>query len=100
LATLFVTDQLIGPVEGSRWFPWLHTKLTLNYTYRGLWGTLIAVMVLFAVSSFTQKTDPAKLKHLTVNWNLRPEPFRGILDWRLQWAALSAITATLYWLVW
>jgi len=100
LAALFVTDQLMGPSEGGRWFPWLHTKLTLNYTYRGLWGTLIAVVVLFAVSSFTKKTDPARLKRLTVSWELKPEPFRGLFDWRLQWAALSAITAILYWLVW
>ena len=34
LTALFVTDQLLGLV-GARWFPWLHFKFTLNYTYRG-----------------------------------------------------------------
>jgi SSS family solute:Na+ symporter len=62
LATLFVTDQLIGVQEGSRLFPWLHSKLTLNYTYRGLWGSTACVVAMFAVSSFTKKTDPAKLE--------------------------------------
>jgi solute:Na+ symporter, SSS family len=53
LAALFVTDQLIAS-RGPQWFPWLHWKLTLNYTYRGLWGTLVAIAVLFLVSSFTR----------------------------------------------
>ncbi len=100
LATLFVTDQLIGVQEGSKLFPWLHTKLTLNYTYRGLWGSIACVVTMFAVSSFTKKTDPAKLEKLTVSWTGQSEAFRGIFDWRLQLVVLSAITVVLYWLIW
>lgn len=100
LAALFVTDQLMGIAQASRLFPWLHTKLTLNYTYRGLWGTIVGVVVLFGVSSFTKKTDPAKLERLTVSWKGTTDPFRGLTDWRLQLAVLSAITVLLYWLVW
>jgi SSS family solute:Na+ symporter len=98
---VFVTDQLIGPQTGSRLFPLLHASpLTLNYTYRGLWGTLAATITLFAVSSFTRKTDPAKLEKLTINWKGQTERFRGIFDWRLQLAVLTAITFVLYWLLW
>jgi len=100
LATLFVADQLIGVQEGSKQFPWLHTKLTLNYTYRGLWGSIACVVTMFAVSSFTKKTDPAKLEKLTVSWTGQGEAFRGMFDWRLQLVVLSAITVALYWLIW
>src|SRR4029077_19766180 len=49
---VFVTDQLIGPQAGSRLFPLLHiSPLTLNYTYRGLWGSIAGVVTLFAVSA-------------------------------------------------
>lgn len=97
---VFVTDQLIGPQAGARLFPWLHTNLTLNYTYRGLWGTIACIVTMFAVSSFTKKTDPAKLVKLTVDWKGQRERFRGIFDWRLQLAVLSAITVFLYWSLW
>lgn len=100
LAALFVTDQLIGATAGAHLFPWLHTRLTLNYTYRGLWGTIAATLVLFAVSHFTPKTDPAKLERLTVNWGKGTEPYRGITDWRLQLAVLSVVTVILYRAVW
>jgi solute:Na+ symporter, SSS family len=100
LAFMFVTDQLIGVVAGTRLFPWLHTKLTLNYSYRGLWGTLLEILTLFVVSYFTTPTDPAKLEKLTVSWKSQNEPFRGIFDWRLHLAVLSVITVILYWLVW
>jgi SSS family solute:Na+ symporter len=97
----FVTDQLIGPRAGSRLFPLLHGgPLTLNYAYRGLWGTLAATVTLFAVSSFTRKTDPAKLERLTINWKAQAERFRGIFDWRLQLAVLTATTVVLYWILW
>jgi SSS family solute:Na+ symporter len=101
LSVVLVTDQLIGAEAGSRLFPWLHTgPLTLNYTYRGLWGTIACITTLFAVSAFTRKTDPAKLERLTIDWKGQAEPFRGIFDWRLQLAVLSAITVALYWLLW
>jgi SSS family solute:Na+ symporter len=100
LAGLFVTDQLMGAARASALFPWLHTRLTLNYTYRGLWGTILCVVVLFVVSAFTEKTNPEKLKKLTVSWWGKREPFRGILDWRLHLGALSIATVLLYWLLW
>ena len=100
LATIFVTDQLLGVARGSVLFPWLHTKLTLNYTYRGLWGSLAGVATLFLVSSFTKKTDPDKLEKLTISWKGKSEPFRGIFDWRLQLAVLCLITVILYWAIW
>lgn len=79
---------------------WRHTKLTLNYPYRGLWGSIASILVMFAASSFTRKTDPAKLEKLTVSWKRRAERFRGIFDWRLQVAVFSAVTVALYWLIW
>jgi hypothetical protein len=42
------------------------------------------VLVMFVVSSFAKKTDPAALEQLTVSWKLQKEKFRGLLDWRLQ----------------
>jgi SSS family solute:Na+ symporter len=100
-SVLFVTDQLIGPVAGSRLFPLLHSSpLILNYTYRGLWGSIACTITLFAVSAFTKKTDPAKLERLTINWKGQAERFRGIFDWRLQLAVLTMMTAVLYWLLW
>lgn len=99
LAAIFVTDQLIGPVRGANLFPWLHTKLTLNYSYRGLWGTMACVLVLFLVSSFTKKTDAAALEQLTVSWRYKPEPYRGVRDWRLQLAVLTMVTFVLYWVL-
>src|ERR1017187_951465 len=97
---IFVTDQLIGVQAGARLFPWLHHSLTLNYTYRGLWGTIACIITMFAVSSFTKKTDPEKLEKLTVDWKGQKERFRGVFDWRSQLTVLSAITVLLYWLLW
>jgi len=75
----------VGRQAGDRLFPLLHAgPLKLNYTYRGLWGTLAGVITLFALSSVPQKTDPAKLKRLKIHWKNRSERFRGIFDWRLQ----------------
>jgi len=97
---VFVTDELIGPHAGSRLFPFLHASpLALNYTYRGLWGSIAGTITLFAVSAFTKKTDPDKLDRLTINWKSQAEAFRGIFDWRLQLAVLTVITAVLYWLL-
>jgi SSS family solute:Na+ symporter len=100
LATLFVADQLMGPARASGLFPWLHTKLTLNYTYRGLWGTIIEILVLFAVSAFTRKTDAAALEKTTIKWGSVPERFRGLTDWRLQLALLSIATVAIYCWLW
>jgi solute:Na+ symporter, SSS family len=97
---IFVTDEWIGVHTGSRLFPFLHSSpLLANYTYRGLWGSLAGTITLFAVSAFTKKTDPEKLERLTINWRSQAERFRGIFDWRLQLAVLTAITAAVYWLL-
>jgi solute:Na+ symporter, SSS family len=100
LTAIFVTDQLIGVVQGQRLFPWLHTKLTLNYTYRGLWGTLIEVLTLFVVSSFTTKTAATKLDELNISARREREPLRGFADWRVQLALLSVVTTLIYRLIW
>jgi solute:Na+ symporter, SSS family len=98
---VFVTDQLIGAQAGSRLFPLLHSSpLTINYTYRGLVGSIACVITLFAVSAVTRKTDPAQLERLTIDWKGQAERFRGIFDWRLQLAVLTAITVALYWFLW
>ncbi len=62
LATIFVTDQLLGPETGKEIFPFLHHKLTLNFGYRGLWAEIFITGVLFIVSAFTEKTSPEKLE--------------------------------------
>ncbi len=96
LATIFVTDQLLGPETGKQIFPFLHHKLTFNFGYRGLWAEIIITGVLFGVSMFTEKTDPAKLEKTTINYQGGIAPFRGITDWRLHLAILSLATIFLY----
>jgi SSS family solute:Na+ symporter len=99
LATIFVTDQFIGPETWKMIFPFLHYKLTLNFGYRGLWAIIINTIVLFTVSIFTLKTSPGKLEKTTVDYSKKPEPFRGLSDWRLQLLILTVITvAILIWL--
>jgi SSS family solute:Na+ symporter len=100
LATLFVTDQLAGPAKGREWFPFLHFDLTYNFGYRGLWGTLLIIAVLFAVSAFTRKTDPAKLEKTTINWTGKFHPVGGLKDWRLQWILLALVTILIYAWLW
>ena len=96
LATIFVVDQLVGPEIGKQWFPILHHKLTLNFGYRGLWAEILITGVLFAVSAFTKKTDPAKLEKTTINYSRTIAKFEGLSDWRLHLAILGAITLFLY----
>ena len=43
MAAVFVSDQWMGVEAGTRWFPWIHHSLTLNYSFRGLWGTLVII---------------------------------------------------------
>lgn len=100
ISTLFVADQLLGPERGAKAFPFLHHTLTLNYTYRGLWGTLVIIAVLFAVSLLTRPPPPEKVDRTTFRWGERGEPFRGLSDWRLQWTALALATAGAYWWLW
>jgi SSS family solute:Na+ symporter len=99
LAALFVTDQLLGP-RGTRWFPWLHSKLTLNYTYRGLWGTLLSTVILFLVSSLTKAPLEKDVQGLTVNWGTRLEPLQGLFDWRVSLAAIALLTVGIYAWLW
>jgi solute:Na+ symporter, SSS family len=100
LAAIFVADQLMPAAEGVRLLPWLHTKLTLNYTYRGLWGTIAITLVLFAVSLFTQRPDAAALEKVTIKWGGGWERFSGLSDWRLHLAVLSALTVVVYRWLW
>jgi SSS family solute:Na+ symporter len=92
LATIFVTDQLLGPETGQHIFPFLHHKLTLNFGYRGLWAEIIITLVLFVVSAFTEKTDPAKLERTTIDYSKGIAAFKGMTDWRLHLIILSVIT--------
>lgn len=96
LATLFVTDQLMGPETGKAVFPLLHHKWTLNFGYRGLWAEVIITTVLFAVSAFTRKTAPEKLAMTTINYSKGIAPFEGIKDWRLHLGILALITLGIY----
>ncbi|HLF33373.1 MAG TPA: hypothetical protein VI583_03990, partial [Cyclobacteriaceae bacterium] len=100
MATIFVADQLVGPAKGSSWFPFLHLDLTENFGYRGLWGTILIILVIFIISSFTKKTEPAKLEKTTINWSGKFEPLHGLSDWRLQWIFLAIITILIYWWLW
>lgn len=92
LATVFVTDQLIGPETGKQIFPFLHHRLTLNFGYRGLWAELIITIVLFVVSAFTKKTDPAKLEKTTIDYSKGLAAFKGFTDWRLHLMILTVVT--------
>ena len=96
IATVFVTDQLLGPETGREVFPFLHHKLTLNFGYRGLWAEILITIILFIVSSFTPKTDPVKLEKTTINYSVRIASFEGLSDWRLHLAVLTLITIGIY----
>ena len=100
MAAIFVSDQWMGVEAGTRWFPWIHNSLTLNYSFRGLWGTLIIIATLFIVSAFTEKTAPEKLEKTTIHWDAKMEPFAGLSDWRLHLAILSGLTVGLYAWLW
>jgi SSS family solute:Na+ symporter len=101
VAALYVTDQIVGMINGpaaaKAAFPFLHYTMTENYTWRGVWGTLIIIAVLFAVSAFTKKSPPEKLESTTFNWKAKWEPFEGWKDWRLQLAVMSLVTIGIYW---
>ncbi|MBG0860567.1 MAG: sodium/solute symporter [Bacteroidales bacterium] len=98
LATVFVTDQLLGPETGKQIFPFLHHKLTLNFGYRGLWAEILITVVLFTVSVFTQKTDPEKLEKTTVDFSRGIAAYEGLRDWRLHLLILTVITVLI--LIW
>lgn len=92
LATVFVIDQMLGPAASSKVFPFLHHPLTLNFGYRGLWAELLITLVLFLVSAFTEKTDPARLEKTTIDYSRGLAAFKGLTDWRLHLGILTLIT--------
>ncbi len=101
ISALFVTDALLPDKATARQlFPFLHHPITENYTYRGLWGTVLITIILFAVSAFTRKSDPAKLELTTIKWGGKIEPFQGLSDWRLHLTVLAMITVLAYWWLW
>ena len=104
ISALYLTDSFMAilrsPEAAAAKFPFLHQTLTTNFTWRGLWGTIAVVIVLFVVSAFTEKTAPEKLETTTIKWGGKPEPFRGISDWRLHITLLLAATAFLYIKMW
>ena len=57
-------------------------------------------IILFAVSTFTKKTDPAKLELSTLQWGGKLERFQGLADWRLHLVVLGVITVLAYWWLW
>jgi SSS family solute:Na+ symporter len=81
-------------------FPVLHYRITENYTYRGLWGSLVITFILFSVSAFTKKTDAAKLQQTTIDWGGPLEPFQGLSDWRLHLLGVAILTVLAYWWLW
>ncbi len=104
MSSLYMADAFlttfVGPDAGRGVFPFLYRTLTYNYTYRGLWGTLVAIVVLFGVSAITKRPPPEKLERTTIRLADLGEPFRGVTDWRLHLAILAAVTVVLYWWLW
>jgi solute:Na+ symporter, SSS family len=100
LATVYVADELMGAEAGARVFPFLHHTATLNYTYRGLWGTMIITAVLFGVAHLTAPPPRERVEGTTITWGAAAEPFQGVLDWRLHLAILGAATVGLYAWLW
>ena len=100
ISAVYVADQLLGVERGERLFPLLHHTLTLNYTYRGLWGTLVIIAVLFGVSWMTPPPAAEKVRRTTLSLGDLREPFRGLQDWRLHLAVLSVVTVAAYWWLW
>lgn len=100
LSVIFIVDQLIGPEAGAVRLLWLHTKLTANYTYRGIWSTLAVTAILFLVSALTPKLAPERLQHLTIDWSKWAQGWRGLVDWRLQLGVLSLATFFIYRWLW
>jgi SSS family solute:Na+ symporter len=98
IATIFVIDQMLGPETGKSIFPFLHHKLTLNFGYRGLWAEILITLVLFAVSAFTEKTEPSRLEKTTIDYSKGLAAFKGLTDWRLHLGILTLITIII--LIW
>ena len=96
IATVFVIDQMMSIETASSTFPFLHTKYTTHFGFRGLWAEILITCVLFGVSAFTPKTEPDKLEKTTVNYSGKIARFEGLKDWRLYMAIISVITIVLW----
>ncbi len=98
LAAFFVTDEIMGLPRAAQAFPFLHShSLLVNYSYRGLWGTILVALTLFLVSYLTSPPKPEQVATTTVQWGQKWEAFGGITDWRLHLIVLVAVTVVLYW---
>jgi SSS family solute:Na+ symporter len=101
LAAFFVADEIIGLPDSAAKFPFLHCHVLLvNYSYRGLWGTILVALTLFAVSYLTPPPKPEQIATTTVKWGEKWEAFGGISDWRLHLVVLLAATVVCYWWLW
>ena len=96
IATVFVIDQMMSVEAASNAFPFLHTKYTIHFGFRGLWAEILITGILFGVSAFTPKTAPDKLEKTTANYSGKITRFEGFKDWRLYLVILSAITLVLW----
>jgi hypothetical protein len=56
--------------------------------------------VLFIVSYLTRRPEPANVKGLTVDWQMRSAAFEGLSDWRLHLALLTLATIAIYAWLW
>ncbi len=103
LAAAYFTDnvlEMLSPGRGKAILPFLHYPLTENYTYRGLWATLVIIVVLYVVSYATPPPPREKVEGVTYDWKAPWEPFRGLQDWRLQWSVLALLTVGAYSWLW
>ncbi len=96
IATIFVVDQIMSPETAANTFPFLHTKFTTHFGFRGLWAEILITCVLFAVSAFTPKTAPEKLVNTTVDYSGKIAKFEGWKDWRLYLVILSILTVVIW----
>lgn len=102
ISILCIGDMVLDVVStggGKTWLPFLHKTFTENYTYRGLWATMIVTAVLFIVSYATPPPTPEQ-QSVTYDWWRKHEPFQGLHDWRLHLAALSCVTVFIYHWLW
>jgi SSS family solute:Na+ symporter len=53
---------------------------------------------LFAVSAFTEKTEPSRLEKTTIDYSKGLAAFKGLTDWRLHLGILTLITIII--LIW
>ena len=69
IASVFVADQLVN-ANGAQIFPGPSSQAHAQLCVPRAWGTLIATGVLFLVSYSTRPPDSARVKSLTVDWQV------------------------------